>query len=181
MISMWVIINLPPHLKLIGKIFLQNYDGDKKTPLLKNLWEEFCLYTQRQNQKINNKSSNLVYIQGNPTANPSRSNSSRQNQFKLFPRCAPAWHNPLTKHKKEDFSYLKLKNSKPTVALNAQATISSNSIIILDLGATDSMFNQLSYFVDFIKSLRTIVLENGSQTTSKGIGTVKIELPHSHL
>ncbi|MBW0553825.1 hypothetical protein O181_093540 [Austropuccinia psidii MF-1] len=43
------------------------------------------------------------------------------------------------------------------------------------------MFNKLSYFVDFIKSSRAIVLANGSQITAKGIGTVKIELPHSHL
>ncbi|MBW0489669.1 hypothetical protein O181_029384 [Austropuccinia psidii MF-1] len=43
------------------------------------------------------------------------------------------------------------------------------------------MFNQLSYFVDFTKSPRTIVLANGSQITAKGIGMVKIELPHSHL
>ncbi|MBW0543095.1 hypothetical protein O181_082810 [Austropuccinia psidii MF-1] len=43
------------------------------------------------------------------------------------------------------------------------------------------MFNQLSYFVNLIESPRTIVLTNGSQITAKGIGTVKIELPHSHL
>ncbi|MBW0543094.1 hypothetical protein O181_082809 [Austropuccinia psidii MF-1] len=45
MIAMWVIIKLPSHLKLIGEIFLQNYNGDKNPPSLKHLWEEFCLYT----------------------------------------------------------------------------------------------------------------------------------------
>ncbi|MBW0473089.1 hypothetical protein O181_012804 [Austropuccinia psidii MF-1] len=69
MIVMWVIINLPSHMKLIGKI-LQSYNGDKNTPSLKNLWEEFHLYTQRQNHKTNNNSSALVSIQGNPTGNP---------------------------------------------------------------------------------------------------------------
>ncbi|MBW0553826.1 hypothetical protein O181_093541 [Austropuccinia psidii MF-1] len=78
-IAMWVIINLPSHLKLIGKIFLQNYNDDKNQPSLKHLWEEFCLYTQRQNHKINNNASALVSIQGNPTTNPLNSNSSRQN------------------------------------------------------------------------------------------------------
>ncbi|MBW0479851.1 hypothetical protein O181_019566 [Austropuccinia psidii MF-1] len=181
MIAMWVIINLPSHLKLIGEIFLQNYNGDKNPPLLKHLWEEFHLYTQRHNHKINSNTSALVSIQGNPTTNPLNSNSSRQNQPKNFPCCSPGWHNPLTKHKEEDCSYLKPKNSKPTVALNTQALIPSNSVIILDSGATDSMFNQLSYFVDFIESPRTIVLANGSQITAKGIGTVKIKLPNSHL
>ncbi|MBW0476089.1 hypothetical protein O181_015804 [Austropuccinia psidii MF-1] len=33
MITMWVIINIPSHLKLIGKIFLQNYNGDRNPPL----------------------------------------------------------------------------------------------------------------------------------------------------
>ncbi|MBW0535166.1 hypothetical protein O181_074881 [Austropuccinia psidii MF-1] len=181
MIAMWVIINLPSHLKLIGEIFLQNYNGDKNPPSLKHLWEEFCLYTQRQNHKINNNASALVSIQGNPTTNSTNNNLSRQNPPKNFPRCAPGWHNPLTKHKEEDCSYLKPKNSKPTVALNIQALIIKNSVIILDSGATDSMFNQLSYFVNFSESPRTIVLANGSQITAKGIGTVKIELPHSHL
>ncbi|MBW0505467.1 hypothetical protein O181_045182, partial [Austropuccinia psidii MF-1] len=169
------------HLKLIGEIFLQNYNGDKNPPSLKHLWEEFCLYTQRQHHKTNNNASALVSIQGNPTTNSTNSNSSRQNLPKTFPRCAPGWHNPLTKHKEEDCSYLKPKNSKPTMALNTQASIPRNSVIILDSGATDSMFNQLSYFVNLIKSPRTIVLANGSQITAKGIGTVKIELPHSHL
>ncbi|MBW0467241.1 hypothetical protein O181_006956 [Austropuccinia psidii MF-1] len=181
MIAMWVIINLPSHLKLIGEIFLQNYNGDKNPPSLKHLWEEFRLYTQRQNHKINNNASALVSIQGNPATNTLIPNSSRQNQPKNFPRCAPGWHNPLTKHKEEDCSYLKPKLSKPTVALNTQASTPSNSVIILDSGATDSMFNQLSYFIDFVESPRTIVLANGSQITAKGIGTVKIELPHTHL
>ncbi|MBW0539802.1 hypothetical protein O181_079517, partial [Austropuccinia psidii MF-1] len=181
MIAMWVIINLPSHLKLIGKIFLQNFNGDKNPPLLKHLWEEFCLYIQRQNHKINNNASALVSIQGNPTTNSLNSNSSQQNQPKNFPHCAPGWHNPLTKHKEEYFPYLKPKKSKPTVALNTQALIPRNLVIILDSGATDSMFNQFSYFIDLIKSPRTIILANGSQITAKGIGTVKIKLPHSHL
>ncbi|MBW0540497.1 hypothetical protein O181_080212 [Austropuccinia psidii MF-1] len=37
---------------------------------LKNLWEEFCLYTQRKSHKANNNSSALFSIQGNPTFNP---------------------------------------------------------------------------------------------------------------
>ncbi|MBW0532198.1 hypothetical protein O181_071913, partial [Austropuccinia psidii MF-1] len=143
--------------------------------------EEFRLYTQRQNHKINNNTSALVSIQGNPTTNSPNSNSSQKNQPKDFPCCAPEWHNPLTKYKEEDRSYLKPKNSKPTVALNTQALIPRNSVIILDSGATDSMFNQLSYFVNIIESPRIIFLANGSQITAKGIGTVKIELPHSHL
>ncbi|MBW0544655.1 hypothetical protein O181_084370 [Austropuccinia psidii MF-1] len=181
MIAMWVIINLPPHLKLIGEIFLQNYNGDKNPPSLKHLWEEFRLYTQRQNHKTNNNASALVSIQGNPSNNSTNPNFPRQNQPKNFPRCAPGWHNPLTKHKEEDCSYLKTKNSKPTMALNTQGVPPNNSVIILDSGATDSMFNQLSYFIDFTESPRAIVLANGSQITAKGIGTVKIELPHSHL
>ncbi|MBW0473398.1 hypothetical protein O181_013113 [Austropuccinia psidii MF-1] len=105
MIAMWVIINLPTHQKLIGKTFFQNYNGDENPPSLKNLWEEFCLYTQRKNHKTNN-SSDLVSIQGKPTFNPLNgppqqnpnqnyfsspfnSNLPRQKQFKIFPFGAP--------------------------------------------------------------------------------------------
>ncbi|MBW0483615.1 hypothetical protein O181_023330 [Austropuccinia psidii MF-1] len=52
---------------------------------------------------------------------------------------------------------------------------------MLDSGATDSMFNHLSYFTKFKDSPRAILLANGSQITAKGIGTVKIELSHSYL
>ncbi|MBW0562853.1 hypothetical protein O181_102568 [Austropuccinia psidii MF-1] len=126
MIAMWVLINLPSHLKLIGEIFLQKYNGNKTHPSLRNLWEEFCLYTQRQDHKTNNNASALVPIQGNHTVNPLstpshqnpnknhsstpiNSNVSLQNQLKNFPHCAPRWHNPLTKHKEEDCFHLKPK------------------------------------------------------------------------
>ncbi|MBW0525302.1 hypothetical protein O181_065017 [Austropuccinia psidii MF-1] len=198
MIAMWVIINLPTHLKLIVKILLRNYNSDKNTASLKNLWEEFCLYTQRKNNRTNSNSSALVSIQRNlpisssndlPQQNTNESHFSnlfnsnlpQENQFKNFPLCAPGWHHPLSKHKEEGFSYLKPKISKPTVALKTQATNLSDSVIILDLGANESMFKKLSYFIDFNESPRKIVLENGSQITAKGIGTVKIELPYLHL
>ncbi|MBW0593872.1 hypothetical protein O181_133587, partial [Austropuccinia psidii MF-1] len=89
-------------------------------------------------------------------------------------------HIPLY-HRLSLTSYLKPKNSKLTVALDTQSTILRKSVIILDSGATDCMSNQLSYFIDFIKSLGTIGLENGSQIVAKGLGTIKIELPHSNL
>ncbi|MBW0498232.1 hypothetical protein O181_037947 [Austropuccinia psidii MF-1] len=195
MIAMWVIINLPPHLKLIGEILLQNFKGNTNPPTLKHLWEEFRLYSQRQNHK---NSSALVSIQGNPTAsqpnlpaqqnslpnhpnNPFNSNFPQQNQFKTFPQCAPGWHNPLTKHKEEDCSFLKPKGVKPTVALNTQTKQNKSQAIILDSGVTDSMFNHMSYFNEFKDSTRAILLANGSQITAKGIGTVKIKLPHSYL
>ncbi|MBW0473475.1 hypothetical protein O181_013190 [Austropuccinia psidii MF-1] len=43
------------------------------------------------------------------------------------------------------------------------------------------MFNQILYFTEFEDSERIILLANGSQIAAKGIGTVKIELPHSYL
>ncbi|MBW0473474.1 hypothetical protein O181_013189 [Austropuccinia psidii MF-1] len=51
MIAVWVIITLPSHLKLIVKMFLQNYNGTTNPPTLKHLWEEFRLYSQRQKHK----------------------------------------------------------------------------------------------------------------------------------
>ncbi|MBW0555354.1 hypothetical protein O181_095069 [Austropuccinia psidii MF-1] len=195
MIAMWFIINLPPHLKLIGEILLQNFNGNTNPPSLKHLWEEFRLYSKRQNHK---NSSALVSIQGNPTAsqpnlpvqqnshsnhpsNSFNSNFPRQNQLKNFPQCAPGWHNPLTKHKEEDCSFLKPKGAKPIVALNTQTKLNKSQAVILDSGATDSMFNHMAYFTEFKDSTRAILLVNGSQITAKGIGTVKIELPHSYL
>ncbi|MBW0489670.1 hypothetical protein O181_029385 [Austropuccinia psidii MF-1] len=76
MIAMWVIINLPSHLRLIRENFLQNYNGNKKPPSLKHLREEFHLYNQRQNHKTNNNASALVSIQGNPTNNSLNPNFS---------------------------------------------------------------------------------------------------------
>ncbi|MBW0568977.1 hypothetical protein O181_108692 [Austropuccinia psidii MF-1] len=177
------------------KILLQNFNGNTNPPTLKHLWEEFRLYSQKQNHK---NSSALVSIQGNPTAsqpnlpaqqnslpnhpnNPFNSNFPRQNQFKKFPQCAPGWHNPLTKHKEEDCSFLKPKGAKPTVALNTQTKQNKSQAIILDSGATNCMFNHMSYFTKFKDSTQAILLANGSQITAKGIGTVKIKLPHSYL
>ncbi|MBW0570070.1 hypothetical protein O181_109785 [Austropuccinia psidii MF-1] len=92
--------------------------------------------------------------------------------------CRPVFHNPLTKHLESKCRNLKL--GKPTTAFLCSPSEQDRSSIILDSGASNSMFNDQKYFITFFPKEEEVLLADGSKIKTLGSGTIKIELPHMY-
>ncbi|MBW0525498.1 hypothetical protein O181_065213 [Austropuccinia psidii MF-1] len=111
-------------------------------------------------------------------------NSKKRRQDGDYPKCAPGWHNSLTKHDKSECNFLRLdknKNFKQIKSLVVSTTGTSTNQIILDSGATTSMFNTPSLFTNFTPRTQTIELADGSAIHASGTGTIELELHHCFL
>ncbi|MBW0568061.1 hypothetical protein O181_107776 [Austropuccinia psidii MF-1] len=53
--------------------------------------------------------------------------------------------------------------------------------IVLDSGASNSMFNDKKHFISFTSKEEEVILANGSSIKSLGSGTIRIELSHCFL
>jgi hypothetical protein len=130
---MWVLFNLPSEFSSIGQLLLKKCQINKKTLSLKALVEDVRNYLQRNNEA--------------QEANKALAAFKKQ-QKKPYdgPKCSPGFHNPKTVHPESECSFLQgSKSEKPTKALHASQA-KQLSEIILDSGATTSMFNNICFF-----------------------------------
>ncbi|MBW0571757.1 hypothetical protein O181_111472 [Austropuccinia psidii MF-1] len=158
-IAMWVIINLPKRFKTTMEVWLGECEVEKTSPSLDGTWE--------------------------PTPTPSNTTKKREPEGD-YPKCAPGWHNPLTRHDESECNFLKRDKSgkrgqKPIRSLIASTSKPNYNSIILDLEATTSMFNNPKIFTKISKLTQTIELADGSTILASGTGTVQIKLPHFFL
>ncbi|MBW0584237.1 hypothetical protein O181_123952, partial [Austropuccinia psidii MF-1] len=151
-IAMWIIINLP---------------------------ERFKTTMERQEGNSNE--------QPNQALGASRKTNKNQQYPKKeendYPRCSPGWHNPLTKHNESGCNFLKpdKNRNKPIKSLAVSSTRMPSNQIILDSGATTSMFNNPALFIDLTKKHQRVELADGSTILATGFGNVQVKLPHCFL
>ncbi|MBW0461117.1 hypothetical protein O181_000832 [Austropuccinia psidii MF-1] len=169
-VAPWVIINLPLEYKLIGEIWLKECRIEKRTPSLDETIEEVRSAIQRNKENQEKQ----AYM----TKKKERSNSE-SHQNPSYPTCKPGYHNPLTKNSEEECRNLNL--SKPTTALLCGINQQDRNSIILDSGASNSMFNNKRHFISFIPKEEEVILADGSSIKSLGSGTIRIELSHCFL
>ncbi|MBW0514724.1 hypothetical protein O181_054439 [Austropuccinia psidii MF-1] len=104
---------------------------------------------------------------------------SKPHQKPNYPTCRRGYHNPLTKHFEAECQNLKL--GKPTTALLCGINQQDRDSIIIDSGASNSMFNDEKHFISFIPKEEEVSLTNGSSIKYLGSGTICIELSHCFL
>ncbi|MBW0497485.1 hypothetical protein O181_037200 [Austropuccinia psidii MF-1] len=104
---------------------------------------------------------------------------SELHQKPNYPTCRLGYHNPLTKHSEAECQNLKL--GKPTTSLLCVINQQDIDSIILDSGASNSMFNNEKHFISFIPKEEEVILADGSSIKSLGSGTICIELSHFFL
>ncbi|MBW0515701.1 hypothetical protein O181_055416 [Austropuccinia psidii MF-1] len=173
-IAMWVIINLPERFKTTMEVWLGKCEVEKKTPSLDETWEVIRKFLQRQ-EGNRNEQPNQALVASRNKPNKNQQYPKEENDY---PRCSPGWHNPLTKHNESDCNFLKpdKKRNKPIKSL----AVSSNQII-LDSGATTSMFNNPALFINLTKKHHKVELADGSTILTTGFGNVQVKLPHCYL
>ncbi|MBW0535660.1 hypothetical protein O181_075375 [Austropuccinia psidii MF-1] len=93
-----------------------------------------------------------------------------------YPTCRPRYHNPLTKHSEAECQNLKL--GKPTTSLLCSMNQKDKNFILLDSGASNSMFNVKKRFISFVPKEEEVILADGSSIKSLRSGTICIELSH---
>ena len=167
-IAMWVLFNLPSEFVPTGELLLKKCQIEKKPLTLKALVEDVRNYLQRNNEGLESNKALAAF---------------RKQERKPYdgPRCSPGYHNPKTFHRESDCSFLKRSFSsddKPTKALHVSQS-GRFSEIILDSGATTSMFNSVDFFPTLEKSAESIFLADGSQISASGYGTARLDFPHA--
>ncbi|MBW0510060.1 hypothetical protein O181_049775 [Austropuccinia psidii MF-1] len=174
-IAMWVIINLPNRFKTAMEVWLGKCKVENKSPTLDDTWEVIRKFLQCcQN---NNKHSNQVLLASKN--NNTNNNQNKKGQDGNYPKCSPGWHNPLTKHKESDCNFLKvdkngLSSKKPIRSLVASTGKHGSKSIILDSGATTSMFNDPKVFTNITQLTQQIELAKGSTIQASVTRTVQI-------
>ncbi|MBW0530775.1 hypothetical protein O181_070490 [Austropuccinia psidii MF-1] len=153
-IAMWVIINLPERFKMAIE--------------------------------SNTNPNNQTLIASKPNSNSYPNQQQKRKSDGDYPRCAPRWHNPLTRHDKSECNILigdknTTRNQKPIKSLIESTNKLNHNSIILDSGATTSMFNNPKIFTKISKLTQTIELADGSTILASGTGTVQIRLSHYFL
>ncbi|MBW0563578.1 hypothetical protein O181_103293 [Austropuccinia psidii MF-1] len=178
-IAMWVIINLPKRFKTTMEIWLGECKVEKTSPSLDDTWEVLRKFLQQDENNHNPNNQALI-------ASKANSNSKQHHQQKRkpegdYPKCAPGWHNPLTRHEKSECNFLKRdknkkRGQKPMKSLMTSTNKPDYNSIILDSGATTSMFTNPKLFTKIAKLTQTIELADGSTILASGTGTVRIKL-----
>ncbi|KAI7936880.1 hypothetical protein MJO28_015779 [Puccinia striiformis f. sp. tritici] len=202
-IAMWCIINLPSEYKNSGELLLKKCQIEKKSPSIKEVVEEIRWFMQRNSEAAktskalatSRRAPNPGYVYNGPKSSvfipPYSPASSSCLLYSHVTACHYAinhlseifYHNPKTVHKAEECSQLKLKptkEEKPVKALLASLQ-QNNSVYILDLGATTSMFISASAFPAYNGIDDYVYLAHGDKARAIGQGTVSIEFPHAIL
>ncbi|MBW0538472.1 hypothetical protein O181_078187 [Austropuccinia psidii MF-1] len=171
----------------INCIIKDNYglvkcDVEKKSPSLDDIWEFIRKFLQCCENNNKHSSQALLASKSNNINN----NQNKKRQDSDYTKCSPGWHNPLTKHNESDCNFLKgdkngLSSKKPIQSLVASTGKLGSKSIILNSGATTSMFNDPKIFTNIAQLTQQIELANGSTIQASGTGTVQIELPHCIL
>ncbi|MBW0479872.1 hypothetical protein O181_019587 [Austropuccinia psidii MF-1] len=179
-IAMWVIINLPERFKTTMEVWLGKCEVEKKTPSLDGTWEVIRKFLQQQEGNSNEQPNQALGVSRNK---PNKNQQYQKKEEKDYPRCSPGWHNPLTKHNKSDCNFLKpdKNRNKPIKSLAVSSTIMPSNQIILDSGATTSMFDNPALFINLTEEHQKVELADGSTNLATGFGNVQVELPHCYL
>ncbi|MBW0541300.1 hypothetical protein O181_081015 [Austropuccinia psidii MF-1] len=150
-IAMWVIINLPERFKITME------EGNSN---------------EQPNQAL-----------GASRNKPKKNQQYPKKEENDYPRCSPGWHNPLTEHNKSHCNFLKpnKNRNKPIKSLAVSSTRMPSNQIILDSGATTSMFNNPALFINLTKKHQKVELADGSTILATGFGNFQVELPHCYL
>ncbi|MBW0483501.1 hypothetical protein O181_023216 [Austropuccinia psidii MF-1] len=74
-----------------------------------------------------------------------------------------------------------LKFGKPTTFVLCGMNQQDRNSIVLDSGASNSMFNDKKHFISFTSKEEEVILADGSSIKSLGSGTIRIELSHCFL
>ncbi|MBW0504908.1 hypothetical protein O181_044623 [Austropuccinia psidii MF-1] len=182
-IAMWVIIKIPERFQTTMEVCLGKCEVKKKSPSLDDTWEVIRKFLQRYESRTGQTNQALAASKNQRQGNNNLWNQNKRRQDGDYPKCTPGWHNPLTKHDKSECNFLKDKNKnpKPVKSLVVSTSRTPTNQIILDSGATTSMFNNSSLFTNFTPNTQTIELADGSTIHLAGTGTVKIELNHCFL
>ncbi|MBW0546896.1 hypothetical protein O181_086611 [Austropuccinia psidii MF-1] len=176
-IEMWVIINLPERFKTTMEVWLGKCEVEKKTPSLDETWEVIRKFLQQQEGNSNKQPNQVLSSSRNK---PDKNQQYPKKEENDYPRCLPGWHNPLTKHNKGDCNFLKpnKNRNKPIKSLAVSPTRMPSNQIILDSGATTSMFNNPALFINPTEKHQKVELADGSTILATGFGNVQVELPH---
>ncbi|MBW0527426.1 hypothetical protein O181_067141 [Austropuccinia psidii MF-1] len=183
-IAMGVIINLPERFKTTMEVWLGKCKVEKTYPSLDDTWEVMRNFLQRDEN--NHNPNNQALIASKTNSNTKQYHQQKRKPKGDYPKCAPGWHNPLTRHDKSEFNFLKRdknkkRSQKPIKSLIASTNKPNYNSIILDLGATTSMFNNPKIFTKISKLTQTIELADGSTILASRTGTVRIKLSHCFL
>ncbi|MBW0553869.1 hypothetical protein O181_093584 [Austropuccinia psidii MF-1] len=165
-VALWVVINLPSEYKMIGEMWLKECKVEKRSPMLDEAIEEIRCAIQR-NEENQEKQAFLA------------KKKESEKTDKPWPICKPGYHNPLTKHSEDECR--NLKKGKPTTALICCEKEATRNSIVLDSGASNSMFNDSKYFIDFSPREDEVILADGSSIKTLGTGTIHLDLPYSYL
>ncbi|MBW0507647.1 hypothetical protein O181_047362 [Austropuccinia psidii MF-1] len=179
-IEMWVIINLPEIFKTTMEVWLGKCKVKKKTPSLDETWEVIRKFLQQQEGKNNEQTNQALGASRDKTKKNQQFSKKEENEY---PRCFPGQHNPLTKHNESDCNFLKLNKNKnkPIKSLSVSSTRIPSKQIILDSGATTSIFNNPALFINLTKKHQNIELANGSTILATGFGNFQVELTDCYL
>ncbi|MBW0523599.1 hypothetical protein O181_063314 [Austropuccinia psidii MF-1] len=170
--AMWVIINLPDRFKTTMVVWLGKCKVEKKSPSLDDTWEVIRKFLQRCENNHKHSSQALLATKNNNI----NSNQNKKRQDGDYLKCSPGWHNPLTRHNESDCNFLKgdkngLSSKKPIRSLVASTGKNGSKSIILDSGATTSMFNNPKIFTNVTQLTQQIELADGSTIQASGTGT----------
>lgn len=158
----------PPEFCISVELLIKKCEIEKKTPSLKDTLKEFRSYIQKNTETLEHARALAI-----------KQNSPRTNS----PCCLNGFHKPLTKHSKSACNQLQWKNNARIVKIMVSAFTTSISEIVLDSGASASIFKSPSYFTtpSYLTTLsptnKNVYLANGKQIKATGKGTVFLILP----
>ncbi|MBW0514410.1 hypothetical protein O181_054125 [Austropuccinia psidii MF-1] len=164
------------------EVWLEKCEVRKKSPFLDDTWEVIRKLLQRFKNNNKNSEQALLASKNNNVNN----NQNKKRQDGNYPKFSLGWYNPLTKHNESDCNFLKgdkngLSSKKPIQSLVASTRKHGPKSIILDSGATTSMFEDLTMFTNITQLTQPIELADGSTIQASGTRTVQIELQHCIL
>ncbi|MBW0530696.1 hypothetical protein O181_070411 [Austropuccinia psidii MF-1] len=179
---MWVIINLPNRFKKTMEVWLGKCQVENKSPSLDDTWEVIRKFLQRCENNNEHSSQAVLAFKNNNINN----NQNKKRQDGDYPKCSPGWHNPLTKRNERNCNFLKgdktgLSSKNPIQSLVASTGKHGSKSLILDSGATTSMFNAPKIFTNITQLSQQIEKADGSHIQASGTGTVQIKLLHCIL
>ncbi|MBW0461711.1 hypothetical protein O181_001426 [Austropuccinia psidii MF-1] len=132
-IAMWVIINIPERFKTTMEVWLGKCEVKEKSPSLDNTWEVIRKFLQHNESGTDQTNQALAALKNQRQENNHLKNQNKRRQDGDYPKCAPGWHNPLTKHDESECNFLKdKKKPKPVKSLVLSTSRAPTNQIILD-------------------------------------------------
>ncbi|MBW0518389.1 hypothetical protein O181_058104 [Austropuccinia psidii MF-1] len=101
------------------EVWLGKCKVKKKSPSLDDMWEVIRKFLQCNGSGTDQTNQALAASKNKRQGNNNLQNQNKRRQDGDYPKCAPGWNNPLTKHDKSKCNFLKdkYKNPKPVKSL----------------------------------------------------------------